>query len=257
MTTPVDPVRQALPPDAVLLAPAPPGTVPMHPPAGAWGLIVVAVRTTAATRATRADTAEVFAGVWVPEPPPADLHDGDVAVLLHESADGNPDVADVEVVAATQGHWRTVHTSRATDTQWPHEAAMPVLVHMRCLADAALKDAHWATLTGPIAAALPQRLLPAGLTKEVAVSGSRNALTALIEAGLVEVREQVEWNEHTATIHADGLLHDGGPHEFAIDTVTSLATSLAEGATVNGWYLWRRTRDGRPLSELRTELATR
>jgi hypothetical protein len=33
---------------------------------------------------------------------------------------------------------------------------MSVLVHMRYLADAAFNDAHWATLTGPIAAALPQ-----------------------------------------------------------------------------------------------------
>jgi hypothetical protein len=47
-TTPSD---HALPPEAVLLAPAPPSAVPLRPPAGAWGLVVVAVRTTDAAGA--------------------------------------------------------------------------------------------------------------------------------------------------------------------------------------------------------------
>jgi uncharacterized membrane protein len=38
---------------------------------------------------------------------------------------------------------------------------MSVLVHMRYLADVAVKDAQWATLAGPIAAALPPGLLRA------------------------------------------------------------------------------------------------
>ncbi|ONI71136.1 hypothetical protein ALI144C_52400 [Actinosynnema sp. ALI-1.44] len=67
--------------------------------------------------------------------------------------------------------------------------------------------------------------------------------------------EQLVWKGHTATVREGGVLHDGGPHEFAVSTVTALATSLA-GYTVNGWHLWRRARDGSPLSELRTALAT-
>jgi hypothetical protein len=78
----------------------------------------------------------------------------------------------------------------------------------------------------------------------------------LIEAGLVEVGEPVVWNGHTATIGDGGVLHDGGAHEFDISTVTALATSLA-GDTVNGWHLWHRARDHRPLAALRTELGTR
>jgi hypothetical protein len=43
---------------------------------------------------------------------------------------------------------------------------MSALVHMRYLVDVAFKDAQWATLAGPIAAALPPGLLPAGLAGE-------------------------------------------------------------------------------------------
>lgn len=60
---------------------------------------------------------------------------------------------------------------------------------------------------------------------------------------------------HTATVRAGGVLHDGGPHEFAVATVTSLATSLM-GYAANGWHLWHRARDHRLLSALRTELGT-
>lgn len=178
---------------------------------------------------------------------------------LHAPADDDPAVADVEVVAATQGEWSTVRTWQAVGARWPHEVAMSVLVHMRYLADVAFKDAQWATLAGPIAAALPPGLLPAGLAGESAASPAPrapDALAELIEAGLVEVGEQLVWNGHTATVREGGVLHDGGPHEFAVSTVTALASSLA-GYTVNGWHLWRRARDDRPLSDLRTALATR
>lgn len=59
---------------------------------------------------------------------------------------------------------------------------------------------------------------------------------------------------HTATIGQGGVLHDGGPREHSVSTVTALATSLA-GYTANGWHLWRRARDLRPLADLRIELA--
>jgi len=275
-TRPSDDLDPALPPETVLLAPAPPEAVPLRPPAGVWGLVVVAVRTTPAAGApvrfvgdapaadpAHTDTAALLAGVWLPAPPPADLHDGDVVVRLHPPGNGDPDgdpaVADVEILAVMQGEWRTVGTWQAVDARWPHQVAMSVLVHMRFLADAALNDAHWATLTGPVAAALPawfSREL--GLAGESAGSAPRrapDALAALIEAGLIEVGEQLVWGGHTATVRAGGVLHDGGGHEFAVATVTSLATSLA-GYTANGWHLWHRARDHRPLSALRTELGT-
>jgi RAMA domain-containing protein len=147
--------------------------------------------------------------------------------------------------------------------RWPHEVAMSVLVHMRYLADDAFNDAQWATLAGPIAAALPSGLLPIGLAGGESAGSpaprrAPDALAELIDAGLLEVGEQLVWDGHTATVRDGGVLHDGGPHEFAVSTVstvTTLATSLA-GYTVNGWHLWRRARDDRPLSELRTALAT-
>lgn len=74
----------------MLLAPTiPHAALPMRPPAGAWGLVVVAVRTTDAAgdpiRFTwdgpapdpaHTDIADLLAGVWLPEPSPADLHTG-------------------------------------------------------------------------------------------------------------------------------------------------------------------------------------
>jgi hypothetical protein len=276
---------RALPPEAVLVTPAPPSAVPLRPPAGAWGLVVVAVRTTDAAGApvrfvgdaprpdpAHTDTADLLAGVWLPAPPPADLHAGDVVVRLHPPADNPEDPAgtDLEVLAAMQGEWRTVRTREAVDARWPHEVAMSVLVHMRYLANAAFTDAQWATLTGPIAASLPDWLSNGlGLAGESAGSPAPHrpsrtrrapdALAALIAAGLVDVGEQLVWNGHTATVREGGVLHDnndGGSHPFAASTVTALATTLA-GYTVNGWHLWRRAHDNRPLSALRTELVTR
>ncbi|WP_414944873.1 hypothetical protein [Amycolatopsis sp. cmx-11-32] len=268
------------PAETVLLAPAPPSAVPLRPPAGAWGLVVVAVRTTdpaaAPVRRTghtptpepaRPDTADLFAGVWLPAKPPAHVHTGDVVVRLrppYTSSPRNPDdptLADVIILAAVEGEWRTIRTwARSMGAGWPHEAAMPVLYQMRCLADTAFNDAQWATLTGLIAASFPPGLVPAGLVGESAASPdgrprAPDALAQLIKAGLVQVGEQLVWNGHTATVQEGGVLHADGAHEFDVSTVTALATSLA-GYTVNGWHLWRRAHDNRSLSDLRTALAT-
>ncbi len=273
-TRPIDHLRSALPSNAVLLVPAPPDAVPMRAPAWAWGLVVVAVRTTDPTAApvrdvgdapvpdpARTDTADLLAGVWLSAPPPANRHDGDVVVRLHAPTDTNdPTVADVELLAAAHGVWNRVDTWPSVGARWPHEIALSVLVHMRYLADAALNDAHWAMLTGPIAAELPDKLLDDLIGEFAGAPWPRrrapDALAALIEAGLVAVGEQLVCNGHTATVRDGGVLHDGGPQEFAVSTVTALATSLT-GDTVNGWHLWRRARDHRSLAELRTELGTR
>jgi hypothetical protein len=146
----------------------------MRAPAGAWGLVVVAVRTTPAAGApvrlvgdppaadpAHTDIAEVFAGRWLPEPPPANRHDGDVVVRLHAPTDtDDPSLTDVEVLAAADGVWNTVGTWRAVGARWPHEIALSVLARMRYLADAALNDALWAMMAGPIAAALREPQLP-------------------------------------------------------------------------------------------------
>ena len=268
-TTPT--VPGTLPPETVLLVPAVPPAVPMRPPTGAWGLVVVAVRATDAAGApvrftgdapapdpAHTDTADLLAGVWLPEPPPATLHAGDVVVCPRTSTT-DPTLTDIEVLAAMQGEWRTVGTWETVDARWPHEVAMTVLVHMRYLADAALQDAQWATLTGPIAAAMPDWLSRGlGLAGEPAASAPRRApdgLAELLEAGLLDEGEQVVLDEHTATVRAGGVLHHG-PDEFAVSTVNALATHLCD-FTANGWHLWRRVRDNRLLADLRTELARR
>lgn len=269
-TTPPSAFPDALPPETVLLAPAAPHAVPMRSPAQTWGLVVVAIRTTdtagAPVRFTgdapapdpaHIDTTDLLAGVWLPEPPPAHLHTGDVVVRLHAPTN-NPTVTDVEVLAAIQDEWRTVRRWEALNARWPHEIAMTVLVHMRYLADAALKEAQWATLTGPIAAAMPDWLSHGlGLAGEPAASAPRRApdgLAELVEAGLVDEGEQVMFDTHIATVGAGGVLHHD-PHEFTVSTVNALATHLC-GYTANGWHLWRRARDNHFLADLRTELAT-
>ncbi|PWW53087.1 hypothetical protein [Actinokineospora spheciospongiae] len=75
-TTPTDHLRRILPPAAVLLALVPPHTVPLRAPAGAWGLVVVAVRMTPTAAApvrfagdaptpdpAHTDTTDLMAGV--------------------------------------------------------------------------------------------------------------------------------------------------------------------------------------------------
>ncbi|ANZ35978.1 hypothetical protein BBK82_07710 [Lentzea guizhouensis] len=268
-TTP--PLSGTLPPETVLLAPTVPAAVPMRPPAGAWGLVVIALRTTdaagAPVRHTRdasvpdpahTDTADLFAGVWLPEPPPATLHAGDVVVLLHTST-ADPARTDVEVLAAMQGEWRTVGTWDAVNARWPHEVAMTVLVHMRYLADAAFHDAQWPMLTGPLAAAMPDWLSRGlGLAGEPAASAPRRApdgLAELLEAGLLAEGDHIVLGEHVATVRAGGILQHG-PDEFAVSAVNALATHLCD-FTANGWHLWQRAHDNRPLADLRTELARR
>src|SRR5437764_70416 len=93
------------------------------------------------------------------------------------------------VIAATHGVWNSVGTWRSVSPRWPHEIALSVVTRMRYLADAALHDAQWAMLAGPIAAALPDELIPADLIGASASSPAPrrrapDALAALIEAGL-------------------------------------------------------------------------
>ncbi|MGW5054820.1 restriction system modified-DNA reader domain-containing protein [Actinokineospora sp. NPDC004072] len=248
-TTPA--LRDVLPPETVLLAPAPTHTVPTRPPTGAWGLVVVAVRTTdAAAPPVRfigdapapdpapTDIADLFAGTWLPAPPPAHLHSGDVVLRLLAPTDDDPTRVDVEVLAAIQGKWHTVLVYQALDTRWPHEVVTSVLLRMRVLADAALSDAQWTTLTG-----------------KPASGGEPNTLAALLDAGLIEQGEPVLLGAHRATVVAGGILQHG-PDRFAVSTVNALATTLT-GTTANGWHLWRRAHDDRLLADLRTDLATR
>ena len=269
-------LSRALPPDTVMLAPS--NAVPLRAPEGAWGLVIIAIRTTRAT-----GIPDLVFGRWLPEEPPASLHTGDVVVRLRPPApttsdsglvDLPPDdgsdpsragadvakVADIEVLTAHHGRWHTASTWRTLGPQWPHELAVPLLATMRALADDAFNAARWAALPEPVAAALAKWLrasrgtTPAGATDRLP-DRVPDALAALIDAGLLTVGGHLVLAGHTATVGHGGVLHHGPPYTD-VSAVSALATSLT-GITVNGWHLWRRAHDHRLLADLRTELATR
>lgn len=259
-------LRRALPPDAVMLAPS--NAVPLRAPEGAWGLVIIAIRTTRAT-----GIPDLAFGRWLAEEPPASLHTGDVVVRLRPPTSTASDssvvdlslndvatVADVEVLTAHHGRWHTANTWRTLGPQWPHELAVPLLATMRAVADAAFNAAQWAALTEPVAAALTKWLRasrgtePAGAIDRLP-DRVPDTLAALIDAGLLTVGGHLVLAGHTATIGHGGVLHHGPPYTH-VSAVSALATSLT-GITVNGWHLWRRAHDHRLLADLRTELATR
>ncbi|PPK63380.1 hypothetical protein V5P93_002349 [Actinokineospora auranticolor] len=262
-------VHDALPPEAVSLIPASPHPMPIRAPAGAWGLVVIAVRTTHSAGApvrligdgpppdpAHTDIADLMAGVWLPSPPPAALCTGDVVVRLHAPDNGDPALADVEILAAMQGQWHSVGTSTSVDARWPHTIALSALLHMRWLADAAFSDAQWVTLTSSSIPALLTRKF--GLDRESAGRAPRrvpDALADLVTARLLEVGERLVWNGHTVTVGEHGVVHPG-PDALTASTVTAHANHVSK-CTVNGWHLWRRASDSRLLADLRAELTTR
>jgi hypothetical protein len=265
-TTPTTPTDPTVPPDAVLLVPAPPEPVPLRNPDGTWALAITTVRLAVAdheypTDPAHTDTAEVFAGVWLPTPTPVQLYRGDVVVRLIPPADDNPARADVEVLVTGPGEWRTVATFAALDTRWPHHVATTVTTWMRALADDAERNliawvfasTFWA---GHAPALGPRRPDFADAKAALVDPDAPDALADLIGAGELVVGDELMWNGHTATVGPHGELVDRtGPDELRLSTVSALATSLATPTTVNGWHLWRRARDGRPLARLRADLA--
>ncbi|MCR6488293.1 hypothetical protein M8542_36230 [Amycolatopsis sp. OK19-0408] len=248
-----------VPPDAVTIVPAAPDRVPLRTPEGVWALVVTTVGLTIAGCGTdptaphpgpvHTDITALFAGCWLPGPPPASLNRGDVAVRLTAPADRDRTRADVEVLAAREDGWTSVRTLPALDTRWPHHVATTVLSWMRGLAEEAVRTLTW-------------RAFAASLGSDCAHIGpppdAADALGTLIDAGLVAVGDHLEWNEHTATVCPGGALVQGTElRELGGSAVSALATSLATPVTVNGWHLWRLARDGRTLAGLRAELAAR
>ncbi|MDX3192926.1 hypothetical protein PV458_31350 [Streptomyces sp. MN03-5084-2B] len=253
---------------AVTMVPSPPETVPLRNPDGTWALVVTTVGLTPAgcggeptapdPDPAHTDIAALFAGIWLPTPPPATLHRGDVVVRLTSPADLDPRRADIEVLAADDGQWRSVRTLHALDARWPHHVATTVLSWMRALA----ADADRAVIMRGLATSrgidrAPAGLVPDGLDTALHPDGL-DALAALIDARLVTAGDSLTWDVHTATVCPGGaLLRGESPHELRTSAVSALATSLASPVTVNGWHLWRLVRDGRTLADLRAELTAR
>ncbi|MEV6639654.1 hypothetical protein [Amycolatopsis sp. NPDC051371] len=256
-TTPAT-TDQTVPPDAVTIVPAAPGPVPLRNPEGMWAFVITTVGLTApgaGGRPTdpdpdpaRTDIASLFAGAWLPAPPPATLNRGDVVVRLASPADLDRTRVDVEVLAAHEDEWRSVRIPPALDTRWPHHVATTVLSWMRALADEAARTVTrqaFTTTLGTGSAHLGPR------------PDAPDALATLIDAGLLAVGDRLRWNGNTATVcHGGALAHGTEPHELCTSAVSTLATNLATPVTVNGRHLWRHPREGRTLAQLRAGLAS-
>jgi Restriction Enzyme Adenine Methylase Associated len=239
-----------LAPDAVILAPPLASAAPMRLPERVWALLVVAVDIVDGTDPDRAGEVALFAEAWVPEQPPAELYDGDLMVrLTHPAEPSYPlprdHAVDVEMLLAYHGRWQRVGQWRGVDDQWPRlvapSTALTIALH-----------------TAAAEAVIPQDATPS--TTIPPMESAYGGLSALLDAGWVSPGEEVVWHcrhhgvRHPARIRRDGtlLLADGRVRANPTGATTALG-----GHHQNGWNAWRRSSDGRTLSELRTELQAR
>jgi len=242
-------VREALPPDTMILAPAfvPP---PMRCPDDMWAMLVTAVDIIADADPDRAGQAALFTGVWAPQQPPADgLHDGDLVVRLvpPDNLTGPPPrepVTDVEMLLAYQGRWQRVGQWHGIDDRWPSVVAPTAAAVMSLHCDAT--EAVISLLAPPPS---PTLITPA-----------RGGIAELLYAGLLAVGDEFAWDRpvlgvrHTARVRADGVLVLADGRVFV--TPCGATTALG-GNHQNGWKAFRRVSDGRTLGELRSELRVR
>ena len=237
-----------LPPDAMILAPHLTAIVPRRQPVGIWGMLVLAVDIVGDTDPDRAGELALFAGSWIPEQPPADLHDGDLVVRLthreppnyHQRRDNS---LDIEMLLARQSRWQRVGCWYRANDRWPWLVASTAAAVMGLSAD-----------SGEVSA--PHDTTPSALPP--ARGRLRGGLRELLAAGVVKVGDELVWNRHsgirhTARIRSDGalVLADGRAYGSPSGPTADLG-----GYPQNGWKLFR-TASGHSLDELRTALRTR
>lgn len=239
-----------LAPDTVILVPAVASAAPMRLPTQVWAMLVVAADIVTDTERDRAGEVALFAGKWVPEPPPADLYDGDLLVRLTYPAEPTyplprDHTVDVEMLLAYHGRWQQVGQWCGVDDHWPQLIAPTA---------AAIMGLH----TAAAEAVIPRKATPS--TTAPPMPSAYGGVSDLLEAGLVNAGEELVWYRrthgvrHTACIGSDGtlILADG-----RVCANPTGATTALGGHHHNGWIAWRRRSDGRTLSELRTELQAR
>jgi hypothetical protein len=152
---------------------------------------------------------------------------------------------DVEMLLAYHGRWQRVGQWRGVDDQWPRLVAPSAALTM-------------ALHTAAAEAVIPHNATPPTTTPPM--ESAYGGLSALLDAGLVSPGEEVVWYRrhhgvrHPARIHSDGtlLLADG-----RVCANPTGATTALGGHHQDGWNAWRRSSDGRTLSELRTQLQAR
>lgn len=238
-----------LPPDAVILTPALTSTPPMRSPEGAWAMLVLAVDVIGDNDPEPAGEVALFAGSWMSDQPPADLHDGDLVVRLTWPAYPTRPLrryraVDVEMLLAYQGTWRRVGLWYAADDRWPGLVAPTAAAVMGLHGDAV--DAVTRVLASPV--------------DTVGLRWASGCLGELLDAGLLNKGDELVWTRpgygarHTARIRGDGtlLLTDGRVYANPTGATTALG-----GRHQNGWKAFRRMSDGRSLDELRNDLRAR
>ncbi len=243
---------EGLPADATVLVPSL-GPTPMRVPDNAWAMLVLAVDILGEVDPDTAGQVAVFAGTWLADQPPADLHDGDLVLrpVPSEKDLGTPEdlhVADVEVLLAYRGRWMPIGRWAGLDERWPWTVAPTLAATMRLYIDAAETLSREAVLSSARPGSSPLRW-------------AGTVLSELMSADLVTYGEEFVWERcagevrHTARLRIDGtfLLADG---ERVFATLSAAATALS-GKHHHGWSAWRRTSDGRSLADLRADLRTR
>lgn len=243
--------REGLPPDGVILAPSVAAT-PMRHPENAWAMLVLAVDVLDDTDPDREGEVALFAGCWLPHQPLAALCEGDLGLVLTAPEGESPpnDLVDVEMLLAHRSRWVRVGEWEGVDPRWPWTVAPTAAAIMGLHTE----TAQPATTPAPTVGVTP----PAG--PFLRGWNGNGGISDLLAAGLVRAGEEFTWDRpgrgarHTARIHPDGalVLADGRAYLNPSGALTALG-----GNHQNGWKMWKRTSDGRPLGDLRAELRTR
>lgn len=230
--------------------------LPNRMPARAWGFLLRAVRMLPAsddavpslddppaTAAPGVETADLVAGIWLPQPPPPDLHDGDLVIRLAAPGDRDPARVDVQLWIAQNDVWQLHQSWARLDRHWPHVVAPVAEFLMRITSDniyARALDNRAAPLSHVLmdhrSRCTSRRPLPAP-----------DALALLVDARLIHVGAKLSCGPHEVTVAAGGVLTGDVPNGIA--TVSACASDLA-GGQVNGWHLWF-TAAGELLDDLR------
>lgn len=231
--------REGLPPDAVILHPAP--ATLTRAPKRTWALLIEAVEITTAVDADGRAALHLLAGSWLADRAPAALCDGDCVLRITPGDDGIDDnvAVDIDLVFARLARWEILASWSRLGPTWPRVVAPTVAAVMGLYTD--LVDV---TARHDAARPFTSPLIPSAM----------NDLARLLDAGLVTAQEQFLWERdrgrirHIARVRADGALALADGRVFA---TPSAAANTLSGYPRNGWDLFRRIGDGTTLGQLR------
>jgi hypothetical protein len=250
--------REGLPADAIVLVPSV-GPTPMRIPDDVWAMLVLAVDVIDDGEPETDGRAVLFAGAWLANQPPVDLHDGDLVIRLspphHDVEPSARDdhsahhAVDVEMLLAHRRRWSVVGRWSGLDERWPWTLAPTAAAVMELSIDAAETLSREVVLSSERFYAPPFRW-------------TSTVLNDLISVGLLNVGDVLVWDSragevrHTARIRMDGTIMLADQRVFATPSAAATALSV-RGKHHHGWSVWRCVLDGRTLSDLRAEMRER